>query len=72
MDGEGTSATSFLTGGGRGVALIIPLGGDGPCAFLLARLPPPRGKLRDQNVALVLAVLACYLWRRARAPLSRW
>jgi signal transduction histidine kinase len=55
---DGTTASTFWTASGRGVALVVPLGGEGPCAFLLARIPPRPAELRDQIRALVLVVVS--------------
>jgi signal transduction histidine kinase len=38
--------------------VVVPLGGEGPCAFLLARIPPRQGELRDQAQALALVVIS--------------
>lgn len=38
--------------------MVVPLGGEGPCAFLLARIPPRPGDLRDQTQALALVVIS--------------
>jgi signal transduction histidine kinase len=54
---DGTDATSYWTSRGRGVAVVVPLGGEGPCAFLLARIPPRQGELRDQAQALALVIV---------------
>jgi len=40
------------------VAIVVPLGGEGPCAFLLARIPPRQGELRDQAQALALVIFS--------------
>ena len=55
---ESGSTSTFWAGAGRGVALVVPLGADGPCAFLLARIPPRPGELRDQAEALALVVFS--------------
>jgi signal transduction histidine kinase len=57
-DRDGTSAATYWTATGRGVALVVPLGGEGPCAFLLARIPPRQGELRDQAQALALVIVS--------------
>jgi signal transduction histidine kinase len=57
-DRDGGNATTYWTSTGRGVALVVPLGGDGPCAFLLARIPPRQGELRDQAQALALVIVS--------------
>jgi two-component system, OmpR family, sensor histidine kinase BaeS len=57
-DRDGSSATTYWTGTGRGVAVVVPLGGGGPCAFLLARIPPRQGELRDQAQALALVIIS--------------
>jgi two-component system, OmpR family, sensor histidine kinase BaeS len=41
-----------------GVALVVPLGGGGPCAFLLARIPPRPAEIRDQAQALLLVLVS--------------
>jgi len=51
-------AMTYWTTKGRGVAVVVPLGGDGPCAFLLARIPPRQGELRDQVQALALVIVS--------------
>jgi len=59
LPGGGRAGTStFWSGTGRGVALVVPLGGEGPCALVLARIPPRPGELRDQTVALTLVVFS--------------
>jgi two-component system sensor histidine kinase BaeS len=55
---DGASASNYWSGTGLGVALVVPLGGEGPCAFILARIPPRRGELRDQVVGLTLVVFS--------------
>ena len=40
------------------MALVVPLGGEGPCAYLLARIPPRPAELRDQVQALLLVVVS--------------
>lgn len=57
-DRDGSSATTYWTATGRGVAVVVPLGGEGPCAFLLARIPPRQGELRDQAQALALVIIS--------------
>jgi two-component system, OmpR family, sensor histidine kinase BaeS len=57
-DRERSSATTYWSATGRGVAVVVPLGGEGPCAFLLARIPPRQGELRDQVQALALVVIS--------------
>jgi signal transduction histidine kinase len=57
-DRDGATATTFWAGAGRGVALVVPVGGEGPCAYLLARIPPRPGELRDQTQALALVVIS--------------
>ena len=52
---DGERAMYFWSGLGRGVGRVVPLGGEGPCAFLLARIPPRPGELRDQAEALAFA-----------------
>jgi len=53
-----TEAMTYWTATGRGVAVVVPLGGEGPCAFLLARIPPRQGELRDQAQALALVIVS--------------
>jgi two-component system, OmpR family, sensor histidine kinase BaeS len=55
---DGVSATTYWTGLRPGIALVVPLGGDGPCAFLLARIPPRPAEVRDQAQALLLVVVS--------------
>jgi signal transduction histidine kinase len=55
---NGTEAMTYWTTTGRGVAVVVPLGGEGPCAFLLARIPPRQGELRDQAQALALVIVS--------------
>lgn len=55
---DGAIATTFWSGAGRGVAMVVLLGGEGPCAFLLARINPRPGELRDQTEALALVVFS--------------
>ena len=55
---DGARASTFWTRDGRGVARVVPLGADGPCAFILARVPPPLGQLRDRTVGLGLVVVS--------------
>jgi signal transduction histidine kinase len=55
---DGAIASTFWAGSGFGVALVVPLGGQGRCAFLLARIPPRPGELRDQVEALALVVFS--------------
>lgn len=57
-DRSGDSATRFWSGPGRGVQLVVPLAADGPCAFVVARVNPNFGALRDQAVALGLVVFS--------------
>ena len=57
-DRDGSSATTYWTATGPGVAIVVPLGGEGPCAFLLARIPPRQGELRDQAQALALVIFS--------------
>jgi signal transduction histidine kinase len=49
---------TYWTPTGRGVAIVVPLGGQGPCAYVLARIPPRQGELRDQAQALALVVIS--------------
>lgn len=55
---DGAASTKYWAGSGFGVALVVPLGGEGPCAYLLARIPPRPAELRDQLQALLLVVLS--------------
>jgi signal transduction histidine kinase len=55
---ERDAALTYWTSRGRGVAIVVPLGGEGPCAFVLARIPPRQGELRDQAQALALVVVS--------------
>ncbi len=57
-DREGTEASTYWTGGGFGRALVVPLASEGPCAFVLARIPPRPGEFRDQLQALALVVFS--------------
>ena len=57
-DRDGTTASTYWVGVGRGVALVVPLGGEGPCAYLLARIPPRPAETRDQAQALALVVVS--------------
>jgi two-component system, OmpR family, sensor histidine kinase BaeS len=57
-DRDGSSATTYWAATGRGVAVVVPLGGSGPCSFLLARIPPRQGELRDQLQALALVIIS--------------
>jgi two-component system, OmpR family, sensor histidine kinase BaeS len=57
-DTDGSRAMTYWTATGRGVAILVPLGGEGPCAFVLARIPPRQGELRDQAQALALVVIS--------------
>jgi signal transduction histidine kinase len=38
--------------------MVVPFGGEGPCAFVLARIRPRPQELRDQAEALVLVVVS--------------
>jgi two-component system, OmpR family, sensor histidine kinase BaeS len=55
---DGAASTKYWAGAGFGVALVVPLGGEGPCAYLLARIPPRPAELRDQLQALLLVVVS--------------
>lgn len=55
---DGERAMYFWSGLGRGVGRVVPLGGEGPCAFLLARIPPRPGELRGQAEALALVLFS--------------
>ena len=55
---DGTSASTYWSRTGAGVSVVVPLGGEGPCAFLLARIPPRPAELRDQTAALLLVVVS--------------
>ena len=55
---DGAASTTYWAGTGFGVALVVPLGGEGPCAYLLARIPPRPAELRDQLQALLLVVVS--------------
>ncbi len=57
-DRSGATASAYLAPSGPGVSLVVPLGGEGPCAYLLARIPPRPGELRDQTQALLLVVIS--------------
>lgn len=57
-DRNGAEAMTYWTTKGRGVAVVVPLGGESPCAFLLARIPPRQGELRDQAQALALVIVS--------------
>lgn len=59
-DRDGSVPWTYWSGVSRGVAMVVPLGGDGPCAFLLARIPPRPGELRDQIQALLLVVVSVF------------
>lgn len=73
VDRDDTAASTYRAGLNSGVALVVPLGGDGPCAFLLARIPPRPGELRDQLAALALVVLGVFIaaWIAAGPVISR-
>lgn len=60
-DRNAWATSTFWAGASRGVALVVALGGDGPCAFVLARIPPRPGELRDQIQALVLVVVSVFV-----------
>jgi signal transduction histidine kinase len=64
--------TTFWSGGGIGVQLTAPLGGEGKCALLLAQLPPMEGQLRDQIFALALLVISIVAaaWFAARPVIA--
>ena len=66
-------ASTFWSGSGRGVELVVPLGDDGPCALVLARMPPPPGELRDRTVALALVVISVFsaAWFAAGPVISK-
>lgn len=55
---DGGTVTRFWSGPGRGVQLVVPLAADGPCAYVLARINPNFGALRDQTVALGLVIVS--------------
>jgi len=55
---DGTASTKYWAGSGFGVAVVVPLGGQGQCAYLLARIPPRPAELRDQLQALLLVVVS--------------
>jgi signal transduction histidine kinase len=57
-DRNDTEAMTYWTTRGRGVAIVVPLGGEGPCAFVLARIPPRQDEFRDQAQALALVVVS--------------
>lgn len=57
---DGARTSSFWEGTTRGVSLVVPLGSAGPCAFVLARVPPRPGELRDQVQALALVVFSVF------------
>ena len=60
-DRDAGATSTFWAGASRGVALVVPLGGEGRCAFVLARIPPRPGELRDQIQALVLVVISVFV-----------
>lgn len=70
---SGESTTTYWTRSGPGVALVVPLGADGPCAYILARIPPRPAELRDQTQALVLVVISVLAaaWIAAGPVISR-
>ena len=55
---DGTASTKYWAGSGFGVAVVVPLGGQNQCAYLLARIPPRPAELRDQLQALLLVVMS--------------
>lgn len=69
----GAPPTPYWTGPLRGVAMVVSAGDTGPCAYLLARIPPRPGELRDQLQALLLVVLSVFsaAWFAAGPVVSR-
>ncbi|MEI6669470.1 MAG: HAMP domain-containing sensor histidine kinase [Acidobacteriota bacterium] len=58
---------------GASVGLVTSLGGNGPCAYVLARIPPRPNELRDQTQALLLVVVSVLAaaWIAAGPVISR-
>jgi two-component system, OmpR family, sensor histidine kinase BaeS len=52
-----TDVDTYWTSAGAGVSLMVPLGGTGSCAYILARIPPRPTETRDQARALALVIL---------------
>ncbi len=53
------ATTTFASDEGRGIAIGMPFGqSDTACAFLLARMRPRPGVLRDQLIALALVIVS--------------
>ncbi len=56
-DRNTTDVETYCTSAGLGVSLVVPLGGNGPCTYILARIPPRPAETRDQARALALVVV---------------
>lgn len=59
-DLAGLPPVTYWEGPLLGVAMVVSLGDAGPCAYLLARVPPRPGEVRDQAQALLLVVLSVF------------